>query len=135
MTTDTDVIVTQYRAQFRSEPFAPGSGRWRIAGGMEYKTVLAHRRRWTVAREFDSSKRWLTQPAAKSDTYPNVGHIHVSMLMDPDAVVVFVPDTAGARFGTAIVLEQIARHNRCVRCSYLGINQPDMHSHILRNHS
>jgi hypothetical protein len=107
--TETNVIVTQYRAEFSGLPFAPNSGEWRIRGGMEYRTTLQRRRRWTVAAEFDQPTRRV-MPASKAPVGSN-GHvgIHPSNLIDSDAVVVFVPNSDGARFGTAVLVEQIVR--------------------------
>lgn len=100
-TTDTDVIVTQHRAEFRAAPFA--RPRWEISGGWET-------RRWTVAREFLAYPGAHSEPARKvPDT--GIGHVHESMLIDPDAVVVFIPDQTyrQARYGVAVVIEQRQR--------------------------
>jgi hypothetical protein len=105
--TDTNVIVTEYRAQFTSLPFAPGSGAWRLTGGMEYRFTLPRRRRATVAAEY-----WPCDVIPASQTPVGAeGYIgiHPSMLVDQNAVVVFVPDSPGARFGTAVLIEQIKR--------------------------
>lgn len=104
MNTDTDVIVTQYRAEFRAAPFA--RPRWEIVGGWETRLTYRHRRRWTVTREF------LTYPGAHSEPAGNdtgIGHIQKSMLIDHDAVVVFVPHESWSRYGIAVVIEQRQR--------------------------
>lgn len=103
MTTDTDVIVTQFRAEFRAAPF--GRPRWEIAGYWETRQTLSRRRRWTVAREFLAHPGAHGEPARKvPDT--GIGHVHESMLIDPAAVIVFVPDTESSRHGVAVVIEQ-----------------------------
>lgn len=104
--TDTDVIVTQYRAEFKGVPFGSYSF-WQFSGGMESRSRLERRRRATVAKQFDSTGSKTEQAAKKPDT--NVGHIHPSMLLDPDAVVVFVPSSPGSRFGIAVLLEEVKR--------------------------
>lgn len=97
--TDTNVIITEYRAEFRAEPFC--RPRWTITSGMEYRTTLQRRRRHTVARDFN--RVTLTEPAVRQ--------IHPSNLLDSDAVVLFIPDnnTTSSRYGVAVVLEQVAR--------------------------
>lgn len=102
----TDVTVTQYRAEFKAGPFA--RPRWEIVSGWEHRETLSRRRRWTVVNEFMVHPGAHGEPARKvPDT--GIGHIHESKLLDPDAVVVFVPDTRASRYGKAVLIEEIAR--------------------------
>jgi hypothetical protein len=99
--TNTDVVVTQYRAEFKSEPFV-GYSWWHITSGWEHRQTLPRRRRWTVARDYSMLRNghpYLEQARKVPNT--NIGYIHESMLIDPDAIVVFVPDAPGSRYGTA----------------------------------
>lgn len=104
--TESDVIVTQYRAEFRAAPY--GRPRWEVVGGWQYRETLPRRRRWTVVRDYRHHA--IIEPAAKR---PNtgIGHMALSALIDPDAITVFVPDAPGSRFGTAVLVEQIARRS------------------------
>ena len=102
----TNVSVTQYNAEFRAEPFS--RPRWTIRGGMQYREVLSRRRRWTVVRDIERSHDRVAEIARR---IPNtgIGHIHESVLIDRDAQIVFVPDNPGSRYGTALVVEEVAR--------------------------
>ena len=122
---DSDVVVTEYRAEFHAAPFA--RPRWTITSGAEYRTTLPKRRRWTVVREYDAAH---SEPARKvPDT--GIGHIHESMLLDPDAVVVFIPFGPGSRFGHAVVIEQIARDEHCTRCGVRTTSHAELRQHVL----
>lgn len=107
--TDTNVVVTHYRAEFTGvAPFADRCA-WRIES-WSYRYTLPRRRRATVVAQW-AAQASVTELARKrtSDGGAPLGHVHPSMLMDQDAVVTFVPDSPGSRFGTAVLVEQVAR--------------------------
>lgn len=109
--TDTNVVVTMYRAEFRGiAPFADGSA-WQIRGGMEYRYTMPRRRRATVVREWQTqaSSTELARKRTSDDGRAPMGHVHPSMLIDSDAVIAWVPETPGSRFGTAVLIEQVTR--------------------------
>lgn len=105
--TQTNVIVTQYRAEFRAAPFA--RPRWTVTGPWEHRDWSnRQRRRWTVEREFLAHPGAHSEPARKvPDT--GIGHIHEHSLLDMDAVVVFVPTSQASRYGVAVVIEEVER--------------------------
>lgn len=108
MATDTNVIVTQYRAEFRGEP-CQGYAQWRITGAWQHRETLTRRRRETVARDYTRDSSCKTERAQREPN-TSVGHINANALMDADAVIVFVPDSPSARFGTAVLIEQVKRN-------------------------
>lgn len=75
--TQTNVIVTQYRAEFRALPFA--RPRWTVTGPWEHRDRSnRRRRRWTVEREFLAYPGAHWEIARKiPDT--GIGHFHESV--------------------------------------------------------
>jgi hypothetical protein len=101
--TDSDVIVTQYRAEFRADPFCRPE--WQISGGWEYRETLARRRSRTVARDIVASHDHVSDVTGRFVA-------RYKGLTLPGSIDVFayvVPDRPGSRYGVAIVLEQRRR--------------------------
>ena len=106
--TITDVVVTQYRAEFRAEPFASYRS-WHVSGGMQSRQILTRRRRWTVANEFGGVSSSDLARKRQSESGAWQGYVHESVLIDPDATILFIPDNPGSRFGTAVLVEEVRR--------------------------
>lgn len=99
MSTNTDVIVTQYRAEFRGEPFSKPT--WHLSG-WESREELPRRRAWTVMRDL------LTHDNARDIT---IEILNRWKILDQSAArVILVTDEPGSRYGIALVIEERQRN-------------------------
>ncbi|WNM69996.1 hypothetical protein SEA_GUYFAGIERI_93 [Rhodococcus phage GuyFagieri] len=108
--TDTDVIVTQYRAEYALPPARAtiefGRVRaWRIAGPWQYRETLTARRRWTVVRDLltHDGARDITDELRGTADRPGTARGLWLDGIDGDARAVLVPTPAdpGAFFPTS----------------------------------
>lgn len=106
-TTDTDVIVTQYRAEFRGEHFSGCS--WHL-GGWESREELPRRRAWTVARDMrlHPNARDITAEILRRNW--RTGILSGAQFNTSAARVILVTDEPGSRYGIALVIEERQRN-------------------------
>lgn len=112
MSTDSNVIVSQYRAEFKG--VAPFSGRkgW-ILGPWQYCETIPNRRAWTVARDVLTNHPPDEHGNDRAyDITDDIRRRYAGITLDARGpwFAVVVPDPApGHHYGTVLLIEQRPR--------------------------